>query len=341
MNPKNQNQILPNNYSETLQDIKHKIDLARYQSFKIVNKETVKLYLEIGKTVYEKTENGGWGKSVVEKLSKDLQAEYLGVRGFSVQNIWNMRLYYLQIKDSTNLQTLSREIDFSTGLKIITKIKDKQIQEFYFKLAINERLSVRDIERKIDRNEYENRKNSQTNFDQTLDHDQIEKAIDQFKNSYNFDLLDLADDHKETQLETALVNNIVAVLAEFGGYFTFAGRQVILEQGGDQFKIDLLFYHRILKSLVVVELKAGEFKPEYAGKIQFYLNLVDAQLKTEDEKPSIGLIICKDKDQTRVEYTLKDLNRPIGVSTYSYQELPEKIAKYLPNASDLEKLEFL
>ena len=313
----NQNQVLPNNYSETLLGIKHQIDLARYQSFKSVNKETVKLYLEIGKTVYEKTENGGWGKSVVEKLSKDLQVEYLGVRGFSVQNIWNMRLYYLQIKDCENLQTLPREIDFSTGLKIVSKIKDNQIQEFYFKLAINERLSVRDIERKIERNEYENRKNSQSNFSQTLDQDQMQKAINQFKNTYNFDLLDLADDHKEAQLETALINNIVAVLAEFGSYFTFAGRQVILEQGGDQFKIDLLFYHRILKSLVVVELKAGEFKPEYAGKIQFYLNLVDAQLKTEDEKPSIGLIICRDKDQTRVEYTIKDINRPIGVATHT------------------------
>jgi len=328
---------LPVDYSQTLLELKQRINQARYDSFKVVNREMVSLYLDIGKKVHQKTEQG-WGQNVVTQLSKDLQKEYLGVRGFSARNIWKMKQYWAKIKDFQKLQTLSAEIDFSTGHTIVTLVKDPAAQEFYFKIAIEERISVRDIERKIARDEYQNTQLVQSNFETTLSKEQMGRAIDQFKNGYNFDLLQLPDNHLERQLEDGLVKNIEHVLREFGTFFTFAGRQVILEQGGDQFKIDLLFYHRKLKSLVVVELKVGEFKPEYAGKMQFYLNLVDEQLKTEEEKPSIGLIICKDKDRTRVEYTLKDSNRPIGVATYSYQELPEKLAKYLPDEKDLEEI---
>ena len=331
------NTILPSDYQQTLSQVINLINTARFESLKALDKEKVKLYLNLGQTIFEKTENAGWGSFVVTNLSKDLKNQYIGVRGFSERNLWDMKRYYTEIKDSEKLRTLSAEIDFSSGLTIISKVKSEEERLYYFNLAKKGR-SVRDIERKIKNNEYNKTKELQSNFEQTIDKERVDLAVEEFKDSYNFDLLELSDGHRERELENAIVTNIEHVLNEFGSYFTFAGRQIILEQGGDQFRIDLLFYHRILKSLVVVELKAGEFKPEYAGKMQFYLNLVDEQLKSEGENPAIGLIICKDKNRTRVEYTLKDLNRPVGVATYTYQELPEKLAKYLPSESDLEDI---
>lgn len=209
--------------------------------------------------------------------------------------------------------------------------------EFYLNLAKNLNLSVRKLQEKIAQNEFANFKNNQNNYLHVLPKPDNTIAFNSVKDNLNLDFLELEENHLERKLEEGIVNNIVKFLGEMDGFFTFVGRQVRAELEGEEYFIDLLFYHRILKRLVVVELKTGEFKPEYAGKMQFYLNLADNKLRVEGEKESIGIIICRTKNRTMVEYTLKDLSRPVGVTTYSYKELEQDIARYLPSEEELQQ----
>lgn len=333
MNDKN---LVPDDYISILESLKIRITEARFNSLKAVNKELLELYWEIGKIVDIKNHNG-WGKGVVENLSKDLQIEYPAVKGFSPSNIWRMAAYYSKYQDSDNLATLSREISWSANILIFEKINDIAECEFYLNQTKILNWSVRKLTKKIEEKEYHNFKSNQTNYGLILEEPTKSVALDMVKDNYNLDFLELEDNHIERSLEDGITNNIVKFLAEMGGYFSFVGRQVKMELDGEEFFIDLLFYHRILKRLVIVELKSVDFIPEFAGKMQFYLNLADETLRVEGEAESIGIIICKGKHRTKVEYTLKDISRPVGVSTYTYTELDSKIAKYLPSEADLEK----
>ncbi|OHE00999.1 MAG: hypothetical protein A2W82_10810 [Sulfurimonas sp. RIFCSPLOWO2_12_36_12] len=331
-------------FKDFITEIKTKILSSQYEALKAVNKELISLYWDIGRTILEKQEAFGWGKSVVKSVSQELQKEFVGMKGFSVQNLWNMRLFYFEYSQNEKLQTLSREIGWSHNVAIFQKCKDDLQREFYIKSVMKFGWTYRVLDNHIDNNSYEKYLLNQTNFDTTLPDEYKHQAKLAIKDEYNFDFLELNEKHSEYQLEIGLINKVREFLAQMGSDFTFVGNQYKLEVDEEEYFIDLLLYHRRLKSLIAVELKIGKFKPEYAGKMSFYLSVLNDTIKLADENPSIGIIICKEKKRTTVEYALKETNQPIGIATYKVSEkLPESLKQYLPSSSEIESklLEFL
>lgn len=324
-------------------EIKQKILTSQYEALKVVNKELIKLYWEIGKSIIEKQEVFGWGKSVVQNLAGELQKEFVGIKGFSVQNLWNMRQFYVEYKDNSKLQPLVGEISWTKNVIIFQKCKDTLEREFYIKTTIKFGLTKDVLINHIDNKSYEKFLLNQTNFDNTVAEKYRHQAVLAVKDEYNFDFLDLGEQYSERELETELINKIREFLAQMGSDFTFIGNQYKLEVDDEEYFIDMLLYHRQLKSLIAIELKIGKFKPEYAGKMNFYLAALNDTVKLPDENPSIGIIICKEKKRTTVEYALKDSNQPIGVATYRLTEtLPKDFANLLPTPKEIcERLAFL
>jgi len=324
-------------------DIKNQILKRQYEALKSVNKELIALYWDIGKSIIERQEKFGWGKSIVKNLSNELQKEFIGIKGFSVQNLWNMRQFYFEYKNNTKLQTLSREIGWSHNVTIFHKCKDALQREFYIKMTIKYGWTYRVLNHQIEGKSYESFLINQNNFDKTLETKYKNQTQLAFKDEYNFDFLDLRDKYSEHELEMGLIHKIREFLIEMGSDFAFIGNQYKIEVDTEEYFIDLLLYHRRLKSLIAIELKIGKFKPEYAGKMNFYLSILNDKVKLEDENPSIGIIICKEKKRTTVEYALKDSNKPIGVATYRLTEtLPKDFKNLLPSAEDIsQKLEIL
>lgn len=326
------------NFTTFVKDIKTKILSSQYEALKAVNKELINLYWEIGKNIVEKQELFGWGKSVVQNLSHELQKEFVGMKGFSVQNLWNMRYFYLEYHENEKLQTLSREIGWSHNIAIFQKTKDELEREFYIKMVIKFGWTYRVLDNHIDNKSYEKYLLNQTNFDNTIIEKYKYQAKLAVKDEYNFDFLELDENHNEHQLEIGLINKIREFLAQMGTDFTFVGNQYKIEVDDEEYFIDLLLYHRRLKSLIAIELKIGKFKPEYAGKMNFYLSVLNDTIKLPDENPSIGIIICKDKKRTTVEYALKDSNQPIGVATYKLTEtLPYEFKDLLPTPNEISQ----
>ena len=336
------NKTIDHNFKAFVIDIKHKILSSQYEALKAVNKELISLYWDIGKSIVEKQETFGWGKSVVKKLSEELQKEFVGIKGFSVQNLWNMRLFYLEYSQNEKLQTLSREIGWSHNVAIFQKCKDNLEREFYIKSVVKFGWSYRVLDNHIDNKSYEKYLLNQTNFDKTLQNEYKYQAKLAVKDEYNFDFLELSNEHNEYELEIGLINKIREFLSQMGSDFAFMGNQYKLEIDNEEYFIDLLLYHRRLKSLIAIELKIGQFKPEYAGKMNFYLSALNDTVKLPDENPSIGIIICKEKKRTTVEYALKDSNQPIGVATYKLTAtLPHDMKNLLPSSEDIsERLEY-
>jgi predicted nuclease of restriction endonuclease-like (RecB) superfamily len=294
--------------------------------------------LNLGKMIVERQDKEGWGKSVVERLAKDLQKEFPGIKGFSVQNLWYMRQFYLTYRDNEKLQPMVGEISWSKHIIIMSKCKDDLEREFYIKMTKKFGWTKNVLIHQIESQAYERFLLNQTNFDQALPEKYRPQAKLAVKDEYTFDFLELGEEHSERELELALINNIRRFLIEMGGYFTFIGNQYRLEVGGDEFFVDLLLYHRKLRCLVAIELKVGEFKPEYAGKMQFYLAVLNDTIRLAEENPSIGIILCKEKNRIIVEYALKDTTQPIGVSTYKITTtLPEELQKYLPSGEEIAK----
>lgn len=282
-------------YTSFLSEVKEKIYASQYQALKAVNKELIGLYWEIGESIVAKQAQYGWGKSTVESLSKDLQKEFPGVKGFSVQNLWYMRQFYSEYNGKEKLQPLVGEIIWSKHLVIIGKCKDDQEREFYIKMTKKYGWSKSVLIHQVEGKAYERFLLNQTNFDESLAEKYKHQAKLAVKDSYSFDFLEMSEDYSEREMELGLIRNIRKFLLEMGGDFTFIGNQYRLEVGGDEFYIDLLLYHRQLQSLVAIELKTTKFKPEHAGQMQFYLTALDEMVKAEHENPSIGIIICKEK----------------------------------------------
>jgi predicted nuclease of restriction endonuclease-like (RecB) superfamily len=329
------------NYAEFVKAVKKRVQQAQYAALKAVNSELISLYWDLGRMIVEKQEQYGWGENVVKRLSKDLKVELEGMSGLSPQNLWRMRQFYLTYSETESeiLSAMLREIGWSQHLEIL-KCKSSQEREFYLQMTKKYGWSYRTLNQQINQKTYEKWLLNQTNFEETVPEDRLVKALLAVKDDYNFDFVGLPFESSERELETALVANITKLLAEKGGYFTFVGRQFPVKVGEEEFFIDLLFYHRVLRSLIAVELKTGKFIPEYAGKMQFYLSALDDIVRVEGENPSVGIIICKDKDRTQVEYTLRDVNRPIGVASYNQYHLsnmPEILAKYLPSEEEITK----
>jgi predicted nuclease of restriction endonuclease-like (RecB) superfamily len=325
-------------YLEFLASIKSRIREAQYSALKSVNKQLIRLYWDLGKKIVEKQEECSWGKSVVEALAKDLQKEYPGVKGFSSQNLWYMRQFYIKYRNNQKLQPMVGEISWAKNLIIMSKCKEDPEREFYIamvrKFGWTKDVLIHQVENKT----YEKYLLNQTNFDKTLPAKYKNQAKLAVKDEYTFDFLELGDEHSEKELEASLIEKIRKFLVEVGEYFCFIGSQYRLEVNNKEFFIDLLLYHRKLKCLVAVDLKIGEFIPEFAGKMQFYLSVLDDRVRLNDENASIGIIICKGKHRTVVEYALRDVKKPIGVATYRLTPtLPKQMSKYLPSKKEIDE----
>ena len=337
-------EIHPKEYLVFFNEVKEKIYRSQLRAMKAVNKELIELYYELGKMIMAKQETLGWGKSVVENLSNDLQEEFPGIQGFSSQNMWRMRKFYKEYKDNEKLAPLVREIGWSHNVLIFEKLTDNLAREFYIKMTKRYGWTKNILLHQIEGGAYERFLLNQTNFDKSLDKKYKHQAKLAVKDYYSFDFLELAENYKERELELALINNIRGFLKEMGPDFSFIGNQYHLKVGSDDYYIDILLYHRKLKSLVAIELKTTDFKPEYAGKMQFYLAVLDDNVKHPDENPSVGIIICKTKQRTIVEYALKTATKPMGVADYSLSKtLPKELEKILPSPEtiieSLSKLE--
>jgi predicted nuclease of restriction endonuclease-like (RecB) superfamily len=331
--------IIPKDYAVLLNDIKQRIRSAQYEALKAVNTEMISLYWDIGRMIIERQKDEAWGKSVVERLARDLRAEFPGVHGFSTRNIWYMRNFYVTYEKNGKLQPMVAEIGWAHNLIIMEKCKDELESEFYIRMTKKFGWSKNVLIHQIENQTYEKTLLNQTNFEKTLPQEIRNQAKLAVKDDYTFDFLELGEEHSERQLEQAVISKIEKFLREMGGVFAFLGSQYRLEVSGEEYFIDLLLYHRALKCLVAIELKIGKFIPEYVGKMQFYLAVLDDKVKMEDEKPSIGIILCKSKNKTIVEYALKESNKPIGVAAYRMvTTLPKELKDQLPAPEQIAKL---
>lgn len=318
-------------YTDLLGVVKARISSAQYEALKAVNKELINLYWDIGHAISQRQKSEGWGKNIVEQLSHDVQVSHPGMRGFSASNLWRMRLFYELYGENLKLAPMVREIAWSHNLLIMEKCKDDLEREFYIRMTRKHGWTKNVLVNQIENQTYEKTLLNQTNFDKTLPQTMLSQAKLAVKDEYIFDFLGLGEEHSEQQLEKAILSKMEHFLREMGGLFTFVGSQYRLEVDGREFFIDILLYHRHMKCLIAIELKIGEFQPEYVGKMQFYLRALDETVRLKDENHSIGIILCKSKSKTIVEYTLHDSNKPIGVAEYKlFNQLPKELQTQLP-----------
>ncbi len=325
-------------YQPFLQDILEKIQKARYEMLKTVSKKTVELYWNIGKDVSQRVKKEKWGKSIVEQLSKDLQTEFPGIRGFSASNIWRMKNFYEVYNKNTKLAPLVREIPWTQNNLIIEKCKDDLEREFYLRQTKIKGWSKLDLIEKIKQNYYKNNLLAQNNFQTTVPEKLKAQVAWEFVDDYNIELINPDQPISEKELENSIVKNIISFLQDMGGDFAFVGRQYKISFDEKEYFIDLLFFNFKLNCYVVFELKAREFDPKDIGQLQMYLMLVNRQIKEKRHNATIGIIICRGKNRTVVEYMLNENKQPLGVATYNqYKNLPEEVAKYLPSEEEIIK----
>lgn len=326
-------------YMPVLETIVNKVKDAQARAIKAVNFELVSVYRDIGQIIHEKQSKAQWGTSIVEQLAKDLKNRFPGIKGFSSRNLWRMKDFYLSYCDREKLTALLAEISWTHHVSILERCKNPLEREFYIRMSKRNGWSYRTLLNHIENKTYERMMASQENFEANLPANISQDAKLSVKDEYVFDFLELGDEYSERQLEKAIGKNIESFLREVGNVYTFVGSQYRLEMGGQEFLIDILLYHRKLKSLVAIELKRGAFIPEYVGKMQFYLAVLNDTVRLPDENPSIGIILCREKNRMVVEYALKDSNKPINVASYKIvYQLPEELQNQLPTPEQIEKL---
>jgi predicted nuclease of restriction endonuclease-like (RecB) superfamily len=336
--------IQKDEYKKMIQEIKIQIQTAQIKAAVSVNRELLKLYWSIAEMIIEKQKQSSWGDKIIEDISRDLKKEFPDMKGFSKRNILYMRKWYIywsaivqQLVAQLEKEKLF-QIPWGHHILIMTKIKEKKEAIFYIVKTIENNWSRNVLMNQIEYKLYERQGGAITNFKEKLPAVHSDLAIQTLKDPYCFDFLTLTEDYNEKELEDSLVENITKFLLELGAGFSYVGRQYKLEVGNNDFYIDLLFYHVKLHSYIVVELKTGEFKPEYAGKLNFYVSVVDDLVATKGiDKPTIGILICKSKNNMVVEYSLKDVNKPIGISEYKLtQQLPKELKSSLPSIEEIE-----
>ena len=320
-----------------ISEIKIKVRQAQYDALKVVNTQLINLYWEIGRSIAEK-QSENCGKAIVPTLSKELQNEFPGIGGFSVGNLWLMAQFYAEYHAVEFLVPLVREISWSKHISILKKCKDNQQRQFYIlstkKFGWTKNVLIHQIENQT----FEKYLTNQTNFDKNLPDSIKNQALLAVKDEFTFDFLNLADEHSESVLEQALIQNIRSFLLELGHNYTFVGNQYKVSVSDKEFFIDLLLFHRQLQCLIAIDLKIGEFLPEYKGKMEFYLSVLNDKYKEEGENDAIGIIICKEKSRTIVEYSFKNAIYPIGVSTYNTTSLlPEQFKGLLPSPEEISQ----
>lgn len=334
--------MLETTHIDFIHEVKNQIKSAQYRALQKVNIEQIQLYWNIGKTILERQQQYGWGKGIVEILATELQKEFIGINGFSARNLWYMRNLYEQYYCSTLiLQPLVAEIPWTHNILILEKCKNEHERFYYINMTKKFQWSKTLLINAIDNNHYENTLLSQTNFSKTLEIEIAQNADLIIKDEYTFDFLNLSEPYTEAQLEQAILSNIRNFLIELGGDFSFIGNQFPIKYDDKIFEIDLLLFHRELQCLVAIDLKIDEFKPEMAGKMNFYLSTLNKLVKKKHENPSIGIIICKSKNRTTVEFALQDINKPIGIATYTLnKELPKNLKAFFPsNQEFVDKIE--
>lgn len=339
-----QNSSLPKGFFETFAALKQKIQEAHLSAVISVNQRLIQLYWEIGRTIVENQKTQKWGTKVLESLGDELQKSFPGKTGFSRANLFKMRSFYLSYaKVSQAVRQFDElpiaQIPWGHNVLLITKLKDDKERLWYAKMVIEEGWSRKALDDAIEAKYFHRYGKAITNFKDRLPEPQSQLAQDMLKDPYNFDFLELTDGFKERELEQGLIDHIQQFLIELGQGFAFVARQYPLEVDGDDYYLDLLFYHLKLRCYCVIEIKTTDFKPEYAGKMNFYLSAVDDFLKSDTDNPSIGLILCKTKKQFTAEYALRDIRKPMGVSQYQgiiTKSLPKRFQQSLPSIEEIE-----
>ena len=323
-------------YVSLFNDIKKDIQTSRIKAHLSVNRELVMLYWKIGHSILSKQKKLGWGSGVIEELSKDLKLEFPSNKGFSRQNLAYMRQFASEYGKDSIIQQLVGEIPWGHNIEIFTKIKNQEIRQWYIEKTIENGWSRSVLVMNINAEAHLKLGAAQTNFSDNLPKPTSDLAQSLIKSEYNFDFLGLAEEANEKMIEKGLIDNIKQFLLNLGSGFAFLGSQYRVVLAEEEFFIDLLMYHVKLKSYVVIELKAGKFKPEYVGKLSFYLTAIDAEIKEEGDNPTIGILLCQSSNKLMVEYCLRDSKKPIGVSEYKINNLPDKIKEYLPKPEQFE-----
>jgi predicted nuclease of restriction endonuclease-like (RecB) superfamily len=332
------NEMNISNFGNWIKDLKSKIHEARRKVAFSINSQLLELYWEIGRELNSKLENAAWGSNLIEQVANELKHEFPDIKGFSRRNLFAIRQWYRFYCEKYQFvpQTVA-QIPWGHNRLIITKIKNIEEAEFYCIETIKHNWDRDTLESQISTKYYEKTGKAINNFSSTLPSDQSQLVTQTLKDPYNFDFLGLQDDALERAIEDELTKHITAFLLELGKGFAFVGRQYKIEISETDYFIDMLFYHIELRCYVVIELKAGKFKPEHAGKLNFYLSAVDSQLKKPMDNPSIGILLCKSKDKIEVEYSLRDLNKPMGISEYRLTDsIPENLKTQLPSIEELE-----
>lgn len=318
--------MIDKHYVSVVESIKEQIRSAKHKAILNANKEMLILYWNIGRII---NEHSTWGSKFLRNLSDEIKNEFPSAKGFSVRNLQNMVKFFRKYPEIEIVQTVAAQIPWSQNLEIL-RVNSQEQRLWYINKTIENGWSVNVLAHQIDTNLYARQKEQKkvSNFKAKLPSPQSELAQETIKDPYVFDFIELKEDSKEKDLEEALINNITKVLLEFGRGFAFVGHQYHLEVAGEDYYIDLLFYNIKLKCYVVIELKIGEFKPEYAGQLSFYLTAIDEQIKEVNDNPTIGLLLCRYKNNVVAEYTLKDMNKPMGISEYKFKD-------YLPSIEEL------
>jgi predicted nuclease of restriction endonuclease-like (RecB) superfamily len=354
--------LVPSEYGRFLEDIKSRIQAARVKATLAVNRELVLLYWDIGRSIVTRQKIEGWGTAIVDRLAEDIQKAFPGIVGFSHSNIWRMRSFYLAWTETKlappvrvshgrpNLAPPVRdigkhripvqltEIPWSHNIILFEKIRNPRDRLWYAQKTIENGWSRSVLIHQIECRLHERQGKAVSNFDRILPPPQSDMAQQTLKDPYIIDFLSLAEDAAERELERGLVEHIRKFLLELGIGFAFVGSQYHLEVDGDDFYLDLLFYHLRLRCFVVIDLKMESFKPEFAGKMNFYLSAVDALIRHREDNPSSGIILCKTKKKLIAEYALRNTTTPIGISEYKLtRSIPSKFKTSLPTIQELEK----
>jgi predicted nuclease of restriction endonuclease-like (RecB) superfamily len=328
---------LPADYGAWIAGLKRRIQGARQRALLAANGEQIRLYHDIGREILERQQTSEWGSKMLDRLSGDLQADFPDMKGLSVRNLKYMKVFAEQCPSLLIGQQSAAQLPWFHIVTIITKLSDATLREWYAKEAIARGWGREALALNIKNQLHLRQGGAVTNFEARLESPLAGLAKEILKDPYHFDFLGLGDEAHERDIENALVRHITRFLMELGAGFAFVGRQVRIEVGGDEFFIDLLFYHTRLKCYVVVELKAHAFKPEHAGQLNFYLAAVDAQVKAADDKPTIGLLLCRTQNRLVAEYALSGIDKPIGVAEYQLvRSLPTPLDTSLPSIEEIE-----
>ncbi|ESA32046.1 hypothetical protein N836_28235 [Leptolyngbya sp. Heron Island J] len=332
------NPLSSDNYRRFLQALKERIRSAQVKAALAVNQELILLYWQIGREILDRQQQEGWGTKVIDRLAKDLKRDFPEMTGFSARNLKYMRAFADAYPDAQLVQQVFSQVPWGHNVRLLDALKDPQERLWYARQTIEHGWSRNVLLLHIDQGLHKQKSAAVTNFERTLPPDQSDLAKNLIKDPYNFDFLTLAADAQERDLEKSLLMHIRDFLLELGVGFAFVGSQYPIQVGTKHYAIDLLFYHLKLRCFVVIDLKLGEFEPEFSGKMNFLVSAVDELMRHGDDQPTIGMILCKSNDATVAEYSLRDVNKPIGVATHCLgRELPADLQGTLPTVEELEQ----